>query len=145
MALKRYSKNEPWIFVWIMIPYVIGMNLILFGGCVIHSPAQFSFAFLTSSIYLFACYFVFGLVAIQLRKQVPAAGDLFKRIGIMLPIFYVMNIGLVNGIIFLYGHVHLISCNTRPGIMWWCVLYGCIMSTGITFLNEGVANFEIWK
>jgi len=143
--MKRYSKNEPWIFVWIMIPYVIAMNLILFGSCIMRSLSEFSAAFLTSTIYLFACYFVFGLGAIQIRKQVPAAGDLFKRISIMLPVFYVMNIGLVNGIIFLYNHVHLISCNVKHGIMWWGVLYGCIMSTGITFLNEGVANFEIWK
>lgn len=128
-----------------MIPYVIAMNLILFGGCIIHSLSQFSLAFLTSTIYLFACYFVFGLVAMQMRKKVPAAVDLFKRIGIMLPVFYVMNIGLVNGIIFLYNHVHLVSCNIKHGIMWWGVLYGCIMSTGITFLNEGVANFEIWR
>src|SRR3954447_9131867 len=99
MALKRYSKNEPWIFVWVMIPYVIAMNLILFGGCIIRSLSQFSITFLTSTIYLFACYLVFGLVAMQFGKRVPAAGDLFKRIGIMLPVFYVMNIGLVNGII----------------------------------------------
>jgi len=81
----------------------------------------------------------------QIRKKVPAAGDLFKRIGIMLPILYVMNIGLINGIIFLYSHMHLVSCDIKHGILWWGVLYGCIMSTGITFLNEGVANFEIWK
>jgi two-component system LytT family sensor kinase len=145
MALNRYSKNEPWIFVWVMIPYVIAMNLILFGSCIISSVFQFSLAFLTSAIYLFACYFVFGLVAMRIRKQVPAAGDMFKRIGIMLPAFYGMNIGLVNGIIFLYNNVHVISCNIKHGIIWWGVLYGCIMSTGITFLNEGVANFEIWK
>jgi sensor histidine kinase YesM len=143
--MKRYSKNEPWIFLWVMIPYVIAMNLILFGSCVIRSLSQFSVAFLSSTIYLFACYFLFGVVAIQLRKKIPAAGDLFKRIGIMLPIFYGMNIGLVNGIIFLYENVHLVSCDIKRGIMWWGVLYGCIMSTGITFLNEGVANFEIWK
>lgn len=128
-----------------MIPYVIAMNLILFGSCIIHSLSQFSVAFLVSAVYLFACYLVFGLMAIQMRKKVPAAGDLFKRIGIMLPVFYVMNIGLINGIISLYNHMPLVSCNIKQGIMWWGVLYGCIMSTGITFLNEGVANFEIWK
>ena len=145
MKVMRYSKNEPWVFVWIIIPYVIAMNLILFGSCIIRSLSQFSLAFLSSAIYLFSCYFVFGLVAMQIRKKVPAAGDLFKRIGIMLPILYVMNIGLINGIIFLYSHMHLVSCDIKHGILWWGVLYGCIMSTGITFLNEGVANFEIWK
>src|SRR6476660_3070170 len=111
MKIKRYSKNEPWIFLWIMIPYVIAMNLILFGGCIISSLSQFCLTFLTSTIYLFAWYFVFGLVAIQIRKKVPASGDLFERIGIMLPVFYVMNIGLVNGIIFLYRHDGVVYCD----------------------------------
>ena len=30
-------------------------------------------------------------------------------------------------------------------MVWWGILYGCIMSTAITFINEGMANFEVWK
>ena len=27
----------------------------------------------------------------------------------------------------------------------WAIVYACIMSTIITFINEGVANWEAWK
>lgn len=145
MVLKRYSKKEPIVFVWVMIPYAIGMNLILFGSCLFRPFIQFLLAGLYSLIYFFIAYFVFGLVAAKIRQRYPAAIDLFKRIRIMLPIFYVMNMAMIYGVVLLYANVHLLTCPVKFEMTWWAVLYACIMSTGITFLNEGVANLEIWK
>src|SRR6478752_2564429 len=102
MAIKRYSKKEPLIFIWVMVPYVIGMNMILFGTCLFRPFSQFLLAGLYNLIYFFAIYFVFGLVATKIHNMYPAAGDLFKRISIMLPVFYVMNIITINGVMLLY-------------------------------------------
>lgn len=30
-------------------------------------------------------------------------------------------------------------------MLMWSVIYGCLMSTIITLINEGVANWEVWK
>jgi len=100
---------------------------------------------LYSLIYFFIIYFVFGLVAAKIRRMYPAAGDLFKRISIMLPIFYIMNAFTIYGVILLYANINLLTCPIKFSMAWWAVLYACIMSTGITFLNEGVANLDIWK
>ncbi len=143
--MKRYSKREPQVFVWVMAPYVTGMNLILFGSCLFHPFTQFLLAFIYNLIYFFIIYFVFGLVAAKIHRMYPAAVDLFKRIRIMLPVFYVMNAFTIYGLILLYANNHLLNCPVKHQMMWWGLLYACIMSTGITFLNEGVANFEIWK
>jgi LytS/YehU family sensor histidine kinase len=63
----------------------------------------------------------------------------------MLPFFYVMNIGAVYGAFYLFTDwVHL-GCIPKPEMVWWTILYGCIMSTVITFINEGMANWESWK
>src|SRR4051794_20775362 len=110
MAIKRYSKKEPVVFLWVMVPYVIGMNLILFGSCLFHPFSPFLLAVLYNLIYFFIIYFIFGLVATKIRKTYPAAGDLFKRIRIMLPIFYVMNIFAIYGVVFLYANIHLLTC-----------------------------------
>jgi sensor histidine kinase YesM len=128
-----------------MIPYVLGMNLIFFGTCILNSFSSFLLSFLYSAVYLFAVYYVFGLVAITIRNQFPSASDLFKRIRIMLPVFYVMNIAAVKGMALIYLQAKLISCTVGENMDWWGVLYGCVMSTVITFLNEGMANFEAWK
>jgi len=143
--MERYSKKEPIVFLWVMIPYVIGMNLILFGSRLFHPFTQFLLAGLYSLIYFFVIYFIFGLVAARIRRWYPAAIDLFKRIRIMLPIFYVMNMAAIYAVVFLYMNVHLLTCPVKFEMTWWAILYACIMSTGITFLNECVANLEIWK
>jgi two-component system LytT family sensor kinase len=133
------------VFLWVMVPYATGMNMILFGSCLLHSLSQFLLAGLYSLVYFFIAYFVFGLVAAKIRRIYPAAVDLFKRIRIMLPVFYIMNMFMVYGAILLYANVHLLNCTVKFEMAWWATLYACVMSTGITFLNEGVANLEIWK
>ena len=143
--MERYSKKEPIVFLWVMIPYVIGMNLILFGSCLFRPFTQFLSAGLYSLIYFFVIYFIFGLVAARIRHWHPAAIDLFKRIRIMLPIFYVMNMAAIYAVVSLYMNIHLLTCPVKRDMTWWAILYACIMSTGIIFLNEGVANLEIWK
>jgi LytS/YehU family sensor histidine kinase len=63
----------------------------------------------------------------------------------MLPMFYVMNIGAVYGVFFFYTNTLIVECSPHPEMVWWTILYGCIMSTVITFINEGMANWEKWK
>lgn len=145
MALTRYSSREPQIFLWIMGPYIVLLNLFIFGSCVFNSFSHFIKNFLVSGVYLFIVYFVFGLVAIFIRNRVPAAGDLFKRISIMLPVFYLMNVAAIGGIYLLYNSINIIDCVPRPRMFLWSIVYGCIMSTVITFMNEGMSNWEAWK
>ena len=30
-------------------------------------------------------------------------------------------------------------------MLWWAIAYGCIISTALVFINEGYANWEVWK
>ncbi len=145
MPIKRYSSKEPVVFVWIMMPYIVFMNLLIFGACVFGSVACFAKSFLTSTVYFFIIYAVFGSLAVVIKTRNPGAGDLFKRVRLMLPFFYLMNIGAVYGAFYIFTHVIHLGCVPRTGMVWWTILYGCIMSTVITFINEGMANWENWK
>lgn len=145
MAVKRYSEKEPLVFVWIMGPYIIFMNLLIFGMCVFHAFGCFLKSFGISAVYFFLIYGIFGTVAVFIKNRYSAAGDLFKRVRIMLPVFYSMNIAAVYGAFWLYDRTGWFDCATRPHMVWWTILYGCIMSTVITFINEGITNWEKWK
>ena len=145
MAIKRYSRKEPIVFIWIVVPYIFFMNLIIYGSCIFDSFKIFGETFLTSIIYFFIIYAIFGTVAVFIQKRISAAGDLFKRVIIMLPVFYVLNIGAMHGAFYAFGHLNFIECNPIPQMLWWTILYGCVMSTVITFINEGMANWENWK
>ncbi|HSF89807.1 MAG TPA: histidine kinase [Saprospiraceae bacterium] len=145
MPIKRYSSQEPVVFVWIITPYIVFMNLLIFGTCIFGSVSCFIKSFLTSAAYFFVIYAVFGSLAVVIKNRNPGAGDLFKRVRLMLPFFYVMNIGAVYGAFYIFTHVITLGCVPMTGMVWWTILYGCIMSTVITFINEGMANWENWK
>jgi len=145
MALSRYSSKETQILIWVMMPYVIVLNLLVFGVCIFNSVGVFAKNFAFTSAYIFLIYFAFGLVALFIRNRIPAAGDLFKRIGVMLPVFYLMNVATIAGLYYFYNKISIIECQTRPGMFLWSIVFGCIMSTVITFLNEGMSNWEAWK
>lgn len=145
MALKRYSKKEPLVFVWIMVPYIVFLNLLMFGSCIFNSLALFAKSFLFSGIFIFVIYFLFGLVATLIQKRFSTAGELFKRIAIMLPVFYLMNCIVISALFYLHTRLQLLSCTPKPDMLLWSIIYACLMSTVITFINEGVANWEAWK
>jgi two-component system, LytTR family, sensor kinase len=145
MRVKRYNQKEPLVFLFVMIPYVVVINVLLFGTCVFSSLPLFMKSFAYNCVYMFLIYFIFGSVAIFIRNHFTADADLFKRIATMLPIFYAMNFGVIAGLLFLHKNQWLIACPINPDMYWWTVLYGCIMSTVITFINEGLSNWEAWK
>jgi len=90
-------------------------------------------------------YFIFGIIAIGIQKRFPAPGDMFRRIAVMLPVFYGMNAISISVIVYVYEHWISLPCPTRVSMLPWAIVYACIMSTVITFINEGVANWESWK
>jgi two-component system LytT family sensor kinase len=145
VAIKRYSNKEPLVFVYIIVPYILFMNLLIFGSCIFHSAVCFLKSFGLSTVYFFIIYALFGSFAVRIKNKYPSAGDLFKRIRLMLPMFYVMNIGALHGIYWFYDTTGWFDCPTNHDTLWWTIFYGCVMSTAITFINEGMANWEKWK
>jgi LytS/YehU family sensor histidine kinase len=56
-----------------------------------------------------------------------------------------MNFFAMLGLYLLHLNVRLVDCALLTNRFWWGVLYGCIMSTIITLINEGLTNWETWK
>lgn len=145
MPLQRYSNKEPLVFVWVMIPYTLGLNLIIFGTCIVQSVAAFFGSLLVSIVYMSLVYFVFGLVAVLAQRRLPGTAFMVSRIAILLPVFYLLNGLAMTGVYWLYNQFPLVPCAARQGMFFWSIAYGCTMSTIITLLNEGFANWEAWK
>lgn len=143
--MKRYSSSEPLVFLWIAGPYILFMNLLIFGLCVFDSLGIFLRTFSVSALYFFLIYGLFGSFAVIVKNRYPSGADLFKRVSILLPGFYLMNIAAIYGACYVFTDLIDLGCKPRPELVWWTILYGCIMSTVITFINEGIANWEKWK
>jgi len=131
--------------VWVMLPYIIFLNMLVFGSCIFGSVALFAKSFFYTGVFMFLVYFLFGLVAILIQKRFSTAGELFKRIAIMLPVFYLMNCIAISALFYLHDKLKLLPCSPKADMLLWSIVYGCLMSTIITFINEGVANWEAWK
>jgi two-component system LytT family sensor kinase len=52
---------------------------------------------------------------------------------------------MLSGLFAIYEQGGLLTCPVRPTMLWWSIVYGCIASTVLTFINEGVANWAEWK
>lgn len=128
-----------------MFPYIFFMNLLIFGICILSNWTGFLYTFLISGLYFVLVYGVFGYVAVVIQRRFPSASDLFLRVSYMLPVFYGMNILAIYGVFQLYSNLKLLNCLPVENHIWWTILYACIMSTVITFINEGLANWEKWK
>lgn len=142
---RRYSDKELQVFLWVIVPYSISMNAIVFGECLFSDLKTFAIGFVLSVAYLFIAYAVFGLVAVLIQKRFPANSDLFRRVGVILPIFYVMNILLVTGLYAFYNFLEPFDCIPINNHLLWAIGFGCLSSTVITFLNEAIVNWDRWK
>ncbi|HEY6900991.1 MAG TPA: histidine kinase [Puia sp.] len=145
MQIKRYSRVEPMIFIWFMLPYTILINLLLFGSCLITSAGNFFSRLGISLLYFALIYSLFGMVAMLVKKRFPGDHELFRRTGILLPLFSVMNLLTVQGAYLLYENLPIGDCTVRRYMEWWVTGYGCLMSAILTFVNEAGVGWEKWK
>jgi hypothetical protein len=128
-----------------MLPYTVIINFIAFGSNAFSSFKNFGTSFITSLFYFGIIYSVFGAVAVLIKKRFPHDADLFKRIAIMLPLFYIMNILSVQGLYLLYEKLQWSNMNAKRNMQWWVTGFGCLASTILTFINEAAAGWEKWK
>ncbi|MES1214396.1 MAG: histidine kinase [Bacteroidota bacterium] len=145
MQVNRYSNKEPLVFAWVMAPYVFFMNWLMFGNCIFSSLTIFFTGFGLSIVYFALIYFLFGIVAVLIKKRFPGDGEFFNRIGTMLPVFYLMNLLMVQGIYLFYENNSLLPCNPLRANEWWLSGFACLCSTVITFINEAMVGWEKWK
>src|ERR1700753_2395674 len=119
MQVRRYSRIEPMIFICFMLPYTVLANLLLFGSCCCSSLTAFFQRLGISLFYFGAIYSIFGMAAMLIKKRFPGDHELFRRIGILLPLFCVMNLLTVQGVYWLYEKLPTGECPVQRPMEWW--------------------------
>jgi two-component system LytT family sensor kinase len=145
MKAKGYSSQEGVIFLWAMVPYTVIINGMVFGKCFARDIIAFAKITALGLIYFALVYSVFGLVAFVVRKRYPEDANFFRRIGIMLPIFYLLNICVMQGLYAINEWLQPAGCEPNRTMEWWVALFGCFASTVLTFANEAAAGWDKWK
>jgi len=145
MQIRRYSRIEPMIFIWFMLPYTVLINLLLFGYCTLSSPGAFFSKLGISLLYFAVIYSIFGTAAMLVKRRFPGDHELFRRTGILLPLFCVMNLLTIQAVYLLYEALPLSSCPVQRSMEWWVTGFACLASAILTFVNEAGLGWEKWK
>jgi len=128
-----------------MIPYTVIINGMVFGGCFAQDLIAFTKISALGIFYFASVYSAFGLVAFVVKKRYPEDGNFFRRIGIMLPLFYLLNICVMQGLYSVNEWLQPAGCEPNRNMEWWVTLFGCFASTVLTFVNEAAAGWDKWK
>ena len=78
MAINRNLWREVKVYLWVMVPYVLFMNILIEGGCILQSWGFMGRNFLGTAIYLFLFYMLFVNIAARIRNRYPKVSDLFQ-------------------------------------------------------------------
>ena len=63
-------------------------------------------------------YFLFGIIAVLIKKRFPGDSEFFNRITAMLPVFYLMNLLMIQGIYLFYETVPVSDCTPMRSNEW---------------------------
>jgi hypothetical protein len=145
MALQRNIWQEIKVYLWVMVPYVLFTNILIQGGCILQGWGFLGINFLGTGLYLFLAYILFVNLAAKIRNRYPKVSDLFRRVIILLPINYIINMVAIYGIYYIYPLTKGILCEAIPGMEGYAIVFGCVIGTMFTFIIEGMANWDRWK
>lgn len=145
MKLPRYTSKDYQVLLWVMLPFAVVLNSLIFGKMYFSSWPVF---LLASAITGFACAIDFvlcGFVAVALKNRFPYENQLPKRLTFMILTFLVIT-GLFLYSLFrgyetigFYGYTF-----NESGFIWSYVAMG-ILNIFLTLLHEGISRYEEWK
>jgi sensor histidine kinase YesM len=145
IQLPRYTSKDYLVLAFIIVPYTLIMNTIIFG---LKFYSGFNY-FLAASFITGCCFSLFftvcGGVAVLLKNRFPSAKQVAKRLTIMIFTFLCMS-GLFLLLLFkLYVNVKYFSYKLNEDSFVWAYFAMGISNVFLTFLHEGIARYENWK
>ena len=145
LQLPRYSGKDYLVLAYIILPYTIIMNSIIFGPK-FYSSINY---FLASGFITALCFSVFfiicGGVAVLLKNRFPAERQVPRRLAVMIFTFLCLS-GLFLLLLFkLYVNIKYFSYKLNEDSFVWAYFAMGISNVFLTFLHEGIARYENWK
>jgi len=145
MKLPRYTKKDYLVLLWVIFPFTIVLNTLIFGKLYFSTWDIFALATLTSGAAFALHFLVCGFIAVALKSRFPHEKLLILRLSLMIFTFLILTglflFSLLKGYeaINFYGYTF-----SDSGFIWSSIGMG-IFNIFLTFLIEGISRFEEWK
>ena len=96
-------------------------------------------------IILVPTFLSYGIIAVSLRNRFPEDAQTVRRLSICISVFLLLSSVIVALILMGYETTHFLGYELSEEDYTHCYLAAAIMNVFLTFLNEGVAQFERYK
>ncbi len=145
IKLPRYTKKDRMLLLWIMIPFTILLNTVIFGPAIFSNWLLFIIAMPVTLLVMSTAFLLYGQLANLLRQRFPRDEDFFKKAMILIMLFLIISALILFGLFGIFYAIGLLaSTDTEHSFTWAFVITG-ILNIFLTFLSEGVTRFESWK
>jgi two-component system LytT family sensor kinase len=144
-TIPKYHSKDFIVLVASMLPMAVLLNYFLYGGRYFQGAGIFAWSTLVSFSILGFAFLTYGFVAISLRNRFPEDGQLLKRMGICISIFFLMSAVYISLILLVYDNFHFFGYEYSENDFTKSYLAFIVINVFLTFLNEGVYRFEKYR
>lgn len=145
IKLPQYNGKDNLIMLLICPVFGIGFNIINLGTAYFHS----FWVFLIATALAFAGFCIFfiicGATAVFFKSRYPAENHMATRLSLMISVFLVMTGLFLAALLQLYEAIPFLGYSYDANAFAWTYLALGIVNVFLTFLMEGIANYNEWK
>ena len=142
--ILRYTTKDVPIMLGSMMILTLVINYILFDSYFAEWNV-FVWSTLVTFIILVPTFLSYGIIAVSLRNRFPDDAQTVRRLSACISVFLLLSAVIVALLLMGYETTHFLGYQLTEEDYTHCYLAAAIMNVFLTFLNEGVAQFERYK
>lgn len=142
--IPRYTSKDVPIMLGSMFVLTLILNYNVFDNY-FSDLTVFVWSTLVTFLILIPAFIFYGMIAISLRNRFPEDFQTFKRLIICIGVFLLLSAVVIAFFLLVYETVHFFGYNFSEQDYTHCYLITITMNIFLTFLNEGIAQFERYK
>lgn len=143
--LPQYSGKDYVLLAWCVAPFAVGINALLLGTRYFTNPAVFFTATPLAAADFSIGFTLCCAIGSWLRRQYPNETGISHRMLVMISLFMVMTVIFLLGLFRIYEAIPAFQYRFNLSeFVWACISTG-IFVIFITFVQEGIARYTIWK
>ena len=145
MKVPEYSKHDTRIAMFIMPPYVLVINYLLFGKRYFTELPVFLMSTLIFLAVAFVMYKLISLFAIAIRGRLPHRRDALKRGFYLVATAFIVTGSVVTILFWGYDYIHFMDYELITANYRWALLISLILNIIGTVMNEGASTIVQWQ
>lgn len=145
MKLPRYTRKDYLVLLWVILPFTIVLNTLIFGKLYFSAWYIFALATLISGVAFSLDFLICGFIAVALKSRFPREKHLTLRLSLMIVTFLIITGLFLFSLFRGYEAFGFFGYTFNDSAFIWSYIAMGIFNIFLTFLIEGISRFEEWK